>query len=113
MDDKKHFKRCSSCDFVWKDRDSFLNDNAVEIIGYQKNFENLRAGLFLFNHSCETTFSIEVEQFADLYQGPVFKQRAEGSACCPEHCLHGGNLNRCPSQCECSFVREIIQYLKK
>ena len=106
------FKQCSTCGFKWSSRDQFLEDPDVELVGYQVNFEELLAGFFLFNHSCGTTLAIPVEPFEDLYDGPVFRERATGSEACPEHCLHEENLIPCPTHCECAFVREIIQYIK-
>ncbi len=107
-----HFNVCPNCSFIWQNRDQFLGDPGVEIIGYQVQFENLTAGLFLFNHSCKTTFSLEVGVFRDLYSGPVFEERATGSDTCPGHCLHQNTLDPCPAACECAFVREIITLLK-
>jgi len=109
----KHFMVCSNCGHSWKSREDFLNDNGVIIIGYQVNFEELKAGFFLFNHICGTTFTLDVQSFEDLYNGPVYKDKETGSDHCPGHCLHKSNLDPCPVKCECAFVREIIQKLKK
>lgn len=107
------FMVCSNCGFSWKKREDFLNDKGVNIIGYQVHFEDLKAGFFLFNHSCGTTFTLDIQFFMDLYNGPIFKDKATGSDQCPGHCLHKSNLDPCPAKCECAFVREIIQVLKK
>ncbi len=109
---KPNFNTCSNCGHVWQNRDSFLNDPDITIIGYQAHFENLRAGFFLFNHVCKTTLALEVSLFEDLYDGPIFQDRLTGSDDCPGHCLHHGNLDPCDEKCECAFVREIIQLLK-
>lgn len=103
------FKQCSTCTFNWTTRDRFLGDPDIEVIGYQVNFERLLAGFFLFNHACGTTLAILTKDFEDLYDGPVFKERATGSEACPGYCLHQNELGPCPVQCECAFVREIIQ----
>ena len=107
------FNTCPNCNFIWQNRDDFLKDNDVTIIGYQVHFKHLIAGLFLFNHSCKGTFSLKVNAFEDLYNGPVFTERATGSDACPGHCLHENRLDPCPAKCECAFVREIIQFLQK
>ena len=106
------FKQCSACSAGWSSRDQFLEDPDIELIGYQVNFVELLAGLFLFNHSCQTTLAISAESFEDLYDGPVFSYRATGTDECPEHCLHDHDLGPCPAQCECGFVREIMQLVK-
>jgi len=113
MKKDNQFKICPKCDYVWKNRDDFLCDNTVSIIGYQVNFKNLTSGLFLFNHSCNGTFSLKVSAFEDLYSGPIFQERATGSDDCPEYCLHKSTLDPCPATCECAFAREIIQLLKR
>jgi len=109
---KDNFCVCSNCGYMWKTRADFLNDEKIEIIGYQVSFKALRAGVFLFNHSCKGTFGLEVGKFEDLYDGPVFAERAVGSGNCPELCLHEDNLEPCPVKCECAFVREIIRLIK-
>ena len=106
------FSVCPNCNVSWQDRETFLDDKDVEIIGYQVHFKDLTAGLFMFNHACKGTFTVEVSAFEDLYNGPVFSERATGSESCPGHCLHKDMLEPCPAQCECAFVREIIQVLR-
>jgi len=113
FDDATHFNVCPNCNFVWDNRADFLDDSEVTIIGYQVHFKMLETGLFLFNHSCKGTFSLEVSAFNDLYDGPVFVERATGSDSCPGHCLHESLLEPCPAQCECAYVREIIRLLQK
>ena len=107
------FKRCTCCpNKEWRTRDDFLSDPDIVLIGYQTNFEELKAGFFLFNHSCHTTLSVKVELFLDLYDGPVFRERATGGPDCLGYCLHRSALMPCPAQCECAFVREILQIVR-
>lgn len=107
------FKCCPKCHFEWPRRDDFLHDPELKVIGYQVNFKNLAAGIFLFNHSCFGTLAIRAEDFLDLYHGPIFKERATGGPECPGHCLHEDDLAPCPSHCECAYVREILQLIRK
>jgi len=88
MKKEHYFKDCSYCGFVWQDRDKFLNDDEIEIVGYQQHFKELQAGLFLFNHSCNGTISIKVGHFTDLYDGPIFQKRKLHTDECSEHCLY-------------------------
>jgi hypothetical protein len=106
-----HFARCTLCRRAWKTRAEFLADPHLRIIGYQVAFHNLANGLFLFNHSCGTTLARPVGAFQDLYDGPVFASRATGSDECPGFCLRKDELRGCPAQCECAYVRAIIQLL--
>jgi len=106
------FKRCSACAAVWNKRDDFLSDPAIELVGYQACFEDLKAGLLLFNHSCHTTLAIDVACLRDLYNGPVFEQRATGGPTCLGYCLYRSELRPCPAICECAYVREILQIVR-
>lgn len=107
------FKKCAVCRHIWTTRQDFIADQNVEIIGYQSNFVELEAGLLYFNHSCNSTLAIPVGLFSDLYAGPIFEERKTGTDNCPGYCLHKKELGRCPAECECAYVREIIQILKK
>lgn len=113
LENQDYFKVCTYCGFVWQDRESFLNDDDLKIIGYQTHFKELNTGLFLFNHSCNGTISIKVKHFVDLYDGPIFKEKKLYTEECPEHCLYTNSLDSCRVQCECAFVRDIIQRIKK
>lgn len=107
------FKTCPSCGHSWKTRDTFMRDAGLTIIGYQADFRQLTAGFFLFNHTCRSTIAVGVDKFVDLYRGEIFQARATGTDECPGRCLHQDNLLPCPAHCECAFVREIIQVLKR
>ncbi|MEW6250296.1 MAG: hypothetical protein AB1716_06600 [Planctomycetota bacterium] len=111
--ERRVFKKCPMCGFAWESRSSFLVDPDNEIIGYQACFTALTTGFFLFNHSCTGTLAILVEQFRDLYDGPVYETRKTGMDECPGYCLHKDELARCPQRCECAFVREIIQIVRE
>ena len=109
---EKKFTKCPKCKHQWLERELFLEDKDISIIGYQASYEDLVAGAFLFNHSCGTTMGIKVEKLEDLYDGTIFNEKLVGSEECPEFCLYEKNLEPCPAKCECAFVREIIQILK-
>ena len=106
------FKTCPKCGFVWPTGEAFLDDPALELVGYQVNFKKLKLGSFLFNHTCKDTLSVHANAFWDLLKGIDFIDRATGSDQCPGYCLHQDVLDPCPAQCECAFVREIIQIIK-
>ena len=107
------FKKCPACGFVWTSRDQFLGDPELSLVGYQVNYKQLTAGLFLFNHSCMgSTLAVQALAFRDFYQGPVFTQRMTDEACCPGHCLHQKDLRPCPLECECGYVREILDIVR-
>jgi hypothetical protein len=107
------FKVCPSCKFLWNERDSFLSDPKVRLVGYQVNFDDLERGLFLFNHEksrCRTTLAIEARRFTDMYEGPVFRERLAGKENeCPGYCLYESQLQPCPSKCNCAYVRAVLQ----
>ena len=112
ISNKKLFKTCPNCGFEWKTRGAFLMDPKLELIGYQCNFKELNLGLFYFNHTCKGTLVIHAAAFEYLYDGRVFESRATGTVECPGFCLHKEELEPCPAQCECSYVREVIQSIR-
>jgi hypothetical protein len=107
------FKICPKCEKTWKNQDDFLTDIEIKLIGYQAHFEELTSGLILFNHSCGTTFSMQVESFSNLNTGPIFVERNTETSACPGFCNHKSNLEPCPAKCECAYVREVLQIIKK
>ena len=107
------WKVCNTCGKTWYSLNSFLSDSGISLVGYQVDFEELTLGLFLFNHTCETTLAIYAKELTDLYSGPVFIERATGSNDCLGYCLEKTSLSYCPAQCECAYIREIIQIVKE
>ncbi len=107
------FKTCPLCEENWPNRDQFLEDPQLELIGYQVDFEDVTLGLFLFNHHrCGTTLAIRAELFKDLYHGPLYCIRRTGSETCPGFCLRSDELSACPADCECAWVREVLQVIR-
>lgn len=107
------FKQCSMCRHPWRNRDDFLADPDLEIIGYQACFDSITDGLFLFNHQCGTTLSVKVEDFDDLYEGERYEQAATGTDECSGFCLDMQELKACSASCRYAYVRDIIQLIKK
>lgn len=109
------FKHCACCGRAWWNREDFLVDSDVKLVGYQADFSALIAGLFLFNHDpCKTTLAVRVERFQELYAGPIFGQRRTGQGDCPGYCLYclyKSELRPCPAQCECAWVRDLLQMI--
>jgi len=110
---KKIFKICPGCGHEWSSRADFLEDPNIVPVGYQVHFKELTAGIFLFNHSCKTTLSVQVDGFTDLYDGPVFSARATGNEACAERCLREDDLESCQEECECAYVREVLQIIRE
>ena len=107
------FKKCSCCESPWFTREEFLQDENIELIGYQVNFSHLELGYFLFNHlTCESTIAIPAGLFKDLYAGPVYAQRLTGTEVCQGFCKDMEVLEPCDNQCECVYVREIMQIVR-
>jgi hypothetical protein len=107
------FKVCPKCGFVWSDKDAFAKDPGLEVVGYQAHFRDLTAGFFLFTHACHTTLAVPAGEFTFLYDGPIYTIHATGTAECPGYCLNKSELRPCPAACECAYVREILQILRK
>ena len=108
------FKKCTFCGHRWKSRKAFLEDSTTDLIGYQVNFDNIHLGYFLFNHlACGTTLGIPAGDFRDLYDGPVYTEQLLGAKQCPEYCLQEDQLAPCPEKCECAYVRDIFQVVRR
>ncbi len=107
------FKKCTCCQHDWKTREKFLEDPGIELIGYQVSFDELLLGLLLFNHTCGTTIAIPVNKLRDLYAGPIYATRKTGEKECLGYCLRQSELRPCPAQCECAWIRELIQLISK
>jgi hypothetical protein len=110
--DYESFKNCTACRFEWMDRDSFLSDPDLKIIGYQVDFYGDRESLCLFNHNCGTTLSIQESKLGDLYNGPKYKNILSNNEECPGHCLDVNNLNPCGLDCKFAYGRELVQIIK-
>ncbi len=109
---KKAFKSCTLCRAVWPSRDAFVDDPDLKPTGYMANFDRLEMGIFLFDHlSCRTTLALSADKFRDLYDGPVFSERKTGSEECPGYCLDKNELRPCPAECECAYVREVLNVI--
>jgi hypothetical protein len=108
------FKTCPHCGKTWPDRDMFLEDHGLEVIGYQVDFEAIERGLFLFNHQdCQTTLAIPAGSFKDFHLGPFFSERQTGSESCPGYCLRQQALEPCPAECACAWVRDVLQTIRQ
>jgi hypothetical protein len=107
------FKTCPLCAHAWTTRREFLEDDGLEVVGYQVDFREVSLGLFLFNHrSCQTTLAIRAQRFKDLYDGPVYQGCRAGDSECRGHCLRRWELQPCPVECECAWVRSLLGILR-
>lgn len=106
---RKTFKKCPMCGASWPDRLAFLSDPAVHLVGYQANIADPPQGVFLFNHSCHSTLGILAQEFLDLHAGPMFKQHLAETTDCPRYCLSESEMRPCPAECECAYVRDVLQ----
>ena len=110
------FKICPCCKQSWPSQSEFISDGNLVLNGYMANFKNLDKGLLLFTHNidnCYSTMAIEVKDFRNLYTGPVYKKRQTKTKDCPRYCLDQEQFERCEAYCECAFVREICNVIKK
>ncbi|MCP4625857.1 MAG: hypothetical protein GY850_20450 [bacterium] len=107
------FKKCSCCETPWFSWEEFLQDRNTDLVGYQANFSQLELGYFLFNHlTCQSTIAIPAGLFIDLYAGPVFAHRMTGTEDCQGFCQDTEALQPCDAQCECAYVRDIMQIIR-
>ena len=107
------FKLCNVCNHKWMNRQDFMVDPDIVIIGYQVNFDRLEAGHFYFNHSCNNTIVLSANLFADLHEGPIFAEPRTGLEDCPGYCLKKEALEPCQAECECAYIRSIMQLFNR
>jgi hypothetical protein len=114
MSKKNVFKTCPGCFNAWKTRDDFLSDRSLVLNGYKADFKDLEYGMFFFTHndeSCHSTMTLMVEDFKNLYSGPIYSENKALSEECPRYCIDEKQLSRCDALCECAFAREITQVI--
>jgi hypothetical protein len=51
--------------------------------------------------------------FSQLYNGPIYRDRVTNTADCPDYCLNHTVLEPCVQKCECAYIRDIIQIIRK
>jgi hypothetical protein len=110
------FKTCPCCGETWETQRSFVVDQSLRLNGYMADFEELELGLLMFTHDdkddkCGSTMALHVQDFMNLYRGPVYEERRMGKEDCPRYCLDKENLQRCNAACECAYVRDLIQII--
>ena len=106
------FFKCMNCGTSWKKRIDFLCDDSTKITAYEADFKNLDQGTFVFYHStCGVIFSLQASKFRDLYDGHVYTERKTDTENCPDYCKNPDELKPCQEECECAYVREIIQVI--
>jgi hypothetical protein len=106
------FKTCPNCGRPWESRRDFLDDPELSFLGYQAFVRDGILGLFMFNHHpCGTTMAVSAERFEDLRPGPMYETSHPRPAVAPAYCLDAGDPADCPPQCECGFVREVVELI--
>jgi hypothetical protein len=109
------FKICPTCSKHWKTLEDFLADPELELSGYQVNFSDLTGGLFYFTHlqeNCGTTLAVPVMEFTVLSSHPVLTRRKTVPGSCLGLCVRRNEIGPCPVECECTWVREMMQVIR-
>ena len=112
------FKICPKCAHKWNNRDDFLEDLSICLVGFQYSFKEAESGYYLFNHNlgvkhCGTTLAVEVEAFLSLHKGPMFTDVKFESPMCEEHYSRVEDLSQCSVECKNAVAREIMQVFSK
>ena len=111
------FKECPTCQHKWETREELLNDPTLRLVGYQVNYVDLEAGLFLFNHDideCGTSLAIDAGEFTDMHKGEIFEDHTKETVSnCPGYCDERRFLGPCSEKCECSYVRDVLDKVKE
>ena len=112
------YKTCPKCDHEWETQSDLLNDHTLYLLGFQAAFTEEDEGLILFNHNirngrCNTTFSLKVSEFNNLYDGPLYEEIKHESEECSGYCSDIDNLSQCSANCRNAIAREIINKILK
>ncbi len=110
------FKICPLCKHEWDTRENFLGDRYLSIIGFMADEDSLEKSAYLFNHvlpgkKCGGTLAVTVDQFLDLYDGPLYEDLKLGSQECSGYCARVDVLERCNAECRNAVARKIIHLL--
>jgi len=103
------------CDVDWDSRNDFVDSPDIKIIGYQACFDDPHEGLFLFNHivkDCGSTLALPVDQFLDMYTGPIYLELRKGAGPCRGLCLDDHNFEKCQAECRMAHIRVILNSLQ-
>jgi hypothetical protein len=109
------FKKCGVCQSSWESRTDFIISPKIKLIGYQACLDEPNDGLFLFNHEeydCGTTLAVEVGDFIDLYNGPLYSQAKTDTRECGGYCHHIDRLDACHAECAYAHIRALLQLLR-
>lgn len=109
------FKTCTTCANPWPTLDEFLSDPEVKLAGYQVHFDDLEGGLFFFSHlhkGCYTTLAIPVTDFLALNDRPLLSKRDKQLCVGSDFCVHQDDIMPKPVECECLWVRDILQTIE-
>jgi hypothetical protein len=101
------FKTCPSCEAVWATRSDFLADREVLLVGYQSSYTVSQPGLFLFNHSCDSTIAVDASDFKDMYNEDICQSCEAHRKHHPAHCCKGMTGEDKPKKCVCKFSKAI------
>ncbi|GMW01693.1 MAG: hypothetical protein AMXMBFR84_28300 [Candidatus Hydrogenedentota bacterium] len=111
-DDKPQFI-CRGCNQVWLEREGLISDPAIALAGYQANFDNLESGRFVFTHECGASFSVCVKSFLTLCAEHVHTGYRLNGEACPGYCMHEHELDPCGAECECAYIRNVLDVVRK
>lgn len=116
MSEASDFKNCSRCEQRWRTCAEFVCDRDLETNGYQASLGHPEEGLILVTHvsgECGTTLAVLAEDLKPLYHGPLYTEFCGGGELCERHCVDEGDLEECAAPCAMSWVRVVLQYLRR
>lgn len=115
MNRESHYKTCSLCGTVWHSVEAFIQDEALELNGFQASFLSPDRGLFLFTHhreDCGTTLSIHAGTLKEYAPNLDLAAHSMGGPACNRSCFEESDLSSCSVNCYMRWVRDLIPLLK-
>ena len=102
------FKSCS-CGDKWTTRESFVRDAGIYPIGMMLEGKQNVPGYYFFNHAgCQSTLTIDVQEFADLIKEPIPPLSMAETDECPRNCRRMEDLDSCNVECRHAPFRRLL-----
>ncbi len=93
-----------------------IRDPLLILNGYQAHLTRPGTGLFTLTHNrpdCNTTISVQVNNFRSYYSGTIPTIRNIDNPSCPGYCKDPNNFHTCSIDCDLRWIRDVMQMFKQ
>jgi hypothetical protein len=110
------FARCPACGRTWPDRNTFINSTDYEVIGYDADFHDPRAGKLRLVHSsslCGELFTVPIDGLWSVLEDPQHAHLMQHGPCCPRKCDNPADMGYCGNTCKMSHARTLVAVVRE